>query len=65
LIILSFINKRIAQAIVKCFKGVDWTRQTFVVNGETLKDNNGNALFYSAPEIDKAIKKLNRILRLL
>ena len=55
---IDVVKKR----IVKAFDNIDWTRQSFLVSGEQLKDSKGNVLFYPAPPIDDAIKKLNETL---
>jgi len=48
--------------IKKCFEGVDWRYQVILVNGEEVKDSEGNAQFYKTKTIDDAIEKLNKIL---
>jgi len=57
---------RLRKAIAKCFDKVCWERQSFTIGGgPTLKDGRGNDKFYAAADIDKAIRRLNRILDLL
>ena len=58
-------RKKLASLIIACFKSCNWARNTFSVGGEFLKNPDGEKYFYSAKDIDKAIKKLNRIIRLL
>ena len=56
------MTKAEAKKIVKCFKSVEWEKQKFYVHEKSIKDSDGNIEFYSAPKIDEAIKKLNKIL---
>jgi len=49
----------IANAITRCFDEVDMTAQTFNMSGQPIKDANDCSVFYSKPELDKAIDKIN------
>lgn len=59
-------KKRLVKAIAKCFNRVNWTSQSFTIgDGPFLTDKQGRDKFYACEDIDKAIKRLNKILRLL
>ena len=59
-------KKRFARAIAKCFDRVNWAAQSFTIGGsQFLTDKQGRDKFYACEDIDKAIRRLNRILRLL
>lgn len=54
---------REAKKIVKCFDMKKFERTIFIYNGNTFSDKNGNTLFYPCDIVDKAINKLNRLLK--
>lgn len=58
-------RKIIGKLIRKCFAGVTWHKQRFISNGVLLTTAEGEDKFYSAKEIDRAVRKLDRLLRLL
>jgi len=58
-------KQRLAKLIIRCFKGVDWTRNGFQAGGQQIKDKFGNEYFYACKSIDKAIEKLNRLIKRL
>lgn len=52
----------VKQDVMRCFKDVNWTKQTFTVGGAFIEDQNGNKHFYPCKEIDTAIKKINKLM---
>lgn len=48
--------------ISECFAGVDWGKQSFRSDGDLMKSDDGQSLFYKAQGIDLAIKKLDALL---
>lgn len=56
------VQRRTARLVKMCFDGVDWSAQTFTTDGGFIKNKQGEAHFYPCKDIDKAIKKLNRVL---
>ena len=61
----KYFKRRIAKSIVKCFKDVDFSKQVFNLGGVSVKAPNGETAFYSVTEIDKGIRKLNKLLKYL
>ena len=51
-----------AKKVKQAFDGVDWGKQIFHVNHQTI-DVGGETKFYKAGEIDAAITRLNAVLR--
>ena len=62
---LIVVLPRLKKAIIKCFNGVSWEKNTFINDGVMMENHRGEKQFYSAEEVDKGIRKLNRILKLL
>lgn len=67
--VFGFITKaqkaRIVRDIKKCFKGVDWSIQTFCMGDRVITDKKGREKFYAIGSIDEAIEKLNKLLNKL
>lgn len=61
----KYFKRRIAKSIVKCFKDVDFTKQSFNIDSVPVKSSNGDTVFYSSIDIDKGIRKLNKLLKYL
>jgi len=57
------IRRRIAKRIKQCFDGLDLTRHSFNVGGTLMRTTMGDDKFYSAAEIDKAIDRINALMR--
>lgn len=55
----------IAKQINACFDGIRLTRQTFTINGNTIKSSSGERVFYEAEQVDRAIKNLNDLINSL
>ena len=49
--------------VAKCFDDVAWETKSFYFGAVLIKDNLSHTKFYVAKDIDKAIKKLNKLLR--
>jgi len=61
--LLSWIaRRRIAKLIVKCWKPDSLCRTKFIIGGIVQTDEKGNEYFYGAKEVDRAIKRMNRVL---
>ena len=54
--------KKTKADIVKKVSPTHWTSQAFYLNDQTVKDKDGNTLFYSKKEIDEWLAKLNKAL---
>lgn len=63
--LLKAQRKIIANLVKKCFANVEWNVNHFSTGSILMTDKKGNDKFYSVKEIDKGIKRLNRLLRLL
>lgn len=57
------IRRRIAKRVLACFDGVDLTQHTFENgHGRFIRTTAGEDRFYSAGQIDVAIKRVNELL---
>jgi hypothetical protein len=64
LIIAKFLRRELRIKIIDCFKDVKWVKQSFVINGVRL-DVDGETNFYKASDVDSAIDKVNKILKMI
>lgn len=53
---------RVARLILRCFNGLYLRRQAFRCGDYTMKSASGEVEFYEAGEVDKAIKRLDRLI---
>ena len=61
---MRWVLRDAAKKIASAFNDVDLTSHTFSINGGPLLQARGGATrFYSADEIDSAIKRLNEVIR--
>jgi hypothetical protein len=58
-----WIRRRIAKRILACFDGIDLNRHSFVADGRTLRTQSGEERFYQAGEIDRAIDRINELMK--
>lgn len=58
-------RQRIARIVKRCFVSVNWTRQTFALDGKYMHCPSGETYFYEVREINKGLTRLNRLQRLL
>ena len=58
-------RRKAARQIRECWNEIDLTRQAFFISGELLKSRAGDEEFYSAAEIDHALRRTNRLMRRL
>lgn len=62
-LVRRLIRRRIAKRILACFDGVDLTQHTFESgHGRFIRTTAGEDRFYSASQIDVAIKRVNELL---
>jgi hypothetical protein len=53
----------VADRIRACFDGVDLTRHGFQIDHQQVKNADGESLFYAAGQIDKALERINALMR--
>ena len=58
-------RRKAARQIRECWHEIDLTRQSFFLSGELIKSRSGDEEFYSADEIDHALRRTNRLMRRL
>lgn len=58
-------SQRICRLILRCFNGLKFTKNSFRCGEHIMKANSGEVEFYEAGEVDRAINKLNRLVRWL
>lgn len=56
-------DERIAKRIKACFDEVDLTKHSFIYDNRPVVTMDGEDTFYKAPEIDKAIANINKLMR--
>lgn len=56
-------DERIAKRIRACFDNVDLTKHSFIYADRQVQTTDGVDLFYKAPEVDKAIANINKLMR--